>query len=306
MLMAAQGTYGQTYILRSRTDTLSIGQRLSVHTNVVDWAMLVPNIGLEFDLRGTNWNRHAIGVGVKSRWRTPSTFAQKRMYSITDVRLYWRNYWRTRPLDRPFVDRHHSLAGKLLSMRRTQPKHPRTTYYRGIYASYSDIAYRLSSKDGHRGFVVSAGMTYGIIRPMLAFAGGTSLDIDLGLDLGLVATHTERFKVQDNQYMASGPSAKWRVKPYPLPTEIRVGMVYRIGRRQVLGKYRWRYDVDAKFQDALHERYLAEEKARRDQHNADSINQLIFRDFQTRYDSIAAEGARRTPIITKTKKKRKQ
>ena len=306
MLLAAQNACAQAYIMRSRTDTLSLAQRMSVHTNIAEWTLLVPNIGMEFDLRATSWNRHAIGFSAKSRWQTPSTFAQKRVFAITDARLYWRNYWRTRPLDRPFVARHKTLLGKLFSMRHAQPKHPRTTYYRGAYAAYTDLTYKLSGHDGHRGFAVSAGMTYGIVRPMLAFAGGTSLDIDLGLDLGLVATHTERFRTVDNQYTAAGHPAKWRIKPYPMPTEIRVAMVYRLGRYPALRKYRWRYDTDANFQDALRERYLAEEKARRDQHNADSISRQIFGEFKMRYDSIAAENARRAPLITKTKKKHKK
>ena len=42
---------------KSHVDTLSLKERLTFRTNMVDWTMLVPNIGVEFDIRKENWNR---------------------------------------------------------------------------------------------------------------------------------------------------------------------------------------------------------------------------------------------------------
>ena len=40
-------------------------KRLSFHTNAVDWATLVPNIGIEFDLKGTTRTQYSILLHAK-------------------------------------------------------------------------------------------------------------------------------------------------------------------------------------------------------------------------------------------------
>ena len=40
--------------LLKKPDTLSVFERLQVSTNMIDWALLFPNIGVEYDLGGGN------------------------------------------------------------------------------------------------------------------------------------------------------------------------------------------------------------------------------------------------------------
>lgn len=44
------GTRAQVMDNSRRVDYLSMAERLSLRTNVVDWSLMVPNIGIEYDL----------------------------------------------------------------------------------------------------------------------------------------------------------------------------------------------------------------------------------------------------------------
>ena len=46
------GVRAQVFETRARIDTLKWNERISLHTNAVDWALLIPNIGVEYDIRG--------------------------------------------------------------------------------------------------------------------------------------------------------------------------------------------------------------------------------------------------------------
>ena len=58
------GVRAQVFETRARIDTLKWNERISLHTNAVDWALLIPNIGVEYDIRSTNWNRWAVGMSA--------------------------------------------------------------------------------------------------------------------------------------------------------------------------------------------------------------------------------------------------
>lgn len=295
LLVAAllpQRSSGQVFETRSGVDTLKLSERISLHTNVVDWALLVPNIGVEFDVRNTNWNRWAVGLSVKSRWQTSSTFKQRYFYSLTGARVYFRNYWRTRQIsDYNDVPRHTNIIDRAFSCRRSKVKHPRTTYYRGLFASVSDYSYRFS-KNGRQGLAFSGGVTYGCLRPLYQFASGNSLDLEMGIDAGLMMTRTEQFGVDaDTKCYTRVSQKEWKFVPFPVPTEVRLGLVYRLGSYPITKKYRWRQDADAAYADALRERRMMEQKEKTDRENADKIRQKMEAEFWSVYDSIASANA---------------
>lgn len=67
-------------------------KRFSIHTNMVDWATLVPNVGLEFDLSQTPKTHWSIGVFGKYNGRSKHTGF---LYNVQSVRVETRKYWRT-------------------------------------------------------------------------------------------------------------------------------------------------------------------------------------------------------------------
>lgn len=279
------GVRAQVFETRARIDTLKWNERISLHTNAVDWALLIPNIGVEYDIRSTNWNRSAVGMSAKTKWRTNSRFKQRLFYNVSEVRFEFRNYWRTRQIDGREVTKHTSFIDKLFSCRRTVVKHPHTTYYRGVYASAGDYSFLVDRK-GRQGKFVSGGVTYGAMYPMYVFKSGNSLDLDLGISVGLVATNMEKFRLVDDCYERTQPG-KWKIVPFPMPTEARVGLVYRLGKYPINKKYRWRYDVDMRYRERYDSIRYEIEARRQERHITDSITNKIYNDFWLEYDKEA-------------------
>lgn len=267
-------------------DTLTFAERISLRTNAVDETLLTPNLGVEFDVKSTNWNRWAVGLTLKTKWNTPATFKNRVFYNITEVRADFRNYWRTRQINNK-VPAHTGFIDRLFSCRRRVVKHPKTTYYRGAYMSFSDFSIKFG-REGHQGKALSAGITYGIIKPLYAFRTGNTLDLDLGFDAGFVAVNSEKFTYNraDNCYTRT-KQGSWKVVPFPMPTAARVGFVYRFGSYPITKKYRWRYDADAQYQyriDSIANQRVVDAI---NQHNRDSVESVIYKEFWQVYDSVA-------------------
>ena len=279
---------GNAQIFESKTgvDTLTFAERISLRTNAVDWTLLTPNLGVEFDVKSTNWNRWAVGLTLKTKWNTPATFKNRVFYNITEVRADFRNYWRTRQINNK-VPAHTGFIDRLFSCRRRVVKHPKTTYYRGAYMSFSDFSIKFG-REGHQGKALSAGITYGIIKPLYAFRTGNTLDLDLGFDAGFVAVNSEKFIYNraDNCYTRT-KQGSWKVVPFPMPTAARVGFVYRFGSYPITKKYRWRYDADAQYQyriDSIANQRVVDAI---NKHNRDSVESVIYKEFWQVYDSAA-------------------
>lgn len=294
------GVRAQVFETRARIDTLKWNERISLHTNAVDWALLIPNIGVEYDIRSTNWNRWAVGMSAKTKWRTNSRFKQRLFYNVSEVRFEFRNYWRTRQIDGREVTKHTSFIDKLFSCRRTVVKHPHTTYYRGVYASAGDYSFLVDRK-GRQGKFVSGGVTYGAMYPMYVFKSGNSLDLDLGISVGLVATNMEKFRLVDDCYERTQPG-KWKVVPFPMPTEARVGLVYRLGKYPINKKYRWRYDVDMRYRERYDSIRYEIEARRQERHITDSITNKIYNDFWLEYDKEAKQNLNNARIAAEKQK----
>ena len=276
----------QIFESRTGVDTLTFAERISLRTNAVDWTLLTPNLGVEFDVKSTNWNRWAVGLTLKTKWNTPATFKNRVFYNITEVRADFRNYWRTRQINNK-VPAHTGFIDRLFSCRRRVVKHPKTTYYRGAYMSFSDFSIKFG-REGHQGKALSAGITYGIIKPLYAFRTGNTLDLDLGFDAGFVAVNSEKFTYNraDNCYTRT-KQGSWKVVPFPMPTAARVGFVYRFGSYPITKKYRWRYDADAQYQyriDSIANQRVVDAI---NKHNRDSVESVIYKEFWQVYDSVA-------------------
>lgn len=266
-----------------KLDSLSISDRISLRTNGVDWMMLLANFGVEFDLGKYNWSRNAIGLNVRANWNTKHTYNPGVVYNLFEVRGEFRNYWHTRKTTNDLGPHRHTYE-KILSGRRRRPKHPRTTWYRGAYLAYDDYSF-LFGKEGIQGQAYTLGFQYGVIRPLYIFQSGKSVDLDFGFSAGIALTDYEKYShdSQTSSYITV-PNSKTGLKfvPFPILTEARVGLVYRVGKANVYTKYRWRYDVDLKYQ----EKVLAELDYRAELRKRDLEYLKIYRFYQNKYDSL--------------------
>lgn len=286
LLLPIVSIYSQVMDTRTRIDTLTTSQRLSLRTNAIDWLLLTPNIGVEYDLLNKNWSRWAIGMNLRGNWQSSHTYKPGVVYNTSGVKLELRNYYRTRQMNYTDtivnsdgnktinkvtygLDPHRWWTARLFSPRRKKIKHPTTTYYRGVYLSHDNYSILLG-REGKQGSAFGLGMTYGIIRPLFEYQNGSSLDFELGISGGLFYTKydTYRHDRESNCYPVVA-TKDWHIVPYPVVTEIKVGFVYRFGKYAVkkkdkngneiekvlwkgsypiTKKYRWRYDVDPAYQ----------------------------------------------------------
>lgn len=83
-------TAHEAYIQKYKRDKFI--KRISIHTNAVDWVTLVPNIGLEVDLKQTPKNNYSISIFGK--FNGNSTHG-KLVYNVNAFRVEGRKYWRT-------------------------------------------------------------------------------------------------------------------------------------------------------------------------------------------------------------------
>lgn len=268
-----------------RVDTLSLLKRLSFHTNMVDWTLLTPNAGVEFDVRSTNWNRWAVGLDLRYNWQTKHTFKSGLVYNIMGARLYFRNYWRPRQIGDDGIHRHTSIVDRAFSCRRTRVKHPGLLFYRGAYLSYNKFSIKLLGSEGYQGSAVTAGLTYGIVKPLYVFENGNSLDFDLGISAGLAFASYDKYR-HDRESDCYPVTKRSLSGVHPVVSDIHVGFVYRLGNYPVTKKYRWRYDCDQVYRDRIDSIYAANERAAADKRYNDSLIAVVSKDFWHHYDSI--------------------
>lgn len=89
-LVPKKDTTNTSVISKYREDKFI--KRVSIHTNVIDWATLVPNIGIEFDLSDSPRNNYS--VSVFGKYNGKSTHGSL-VYNVGAVRIEGRKYWRT-------------------------------------------------------------------------------------------------------------------------------------------------------------------------------------------------------------------
>ena len=291
MLLPLHKVEAQWKPAEKHLDTLSVSDRLSVRTNGTDWLIMVPNVGVELDLGKLNYNRLTAALNLRWKWGTGHTFVPKMVYNVFEVKGEVRSYWRTRKVtaeDGVFPPHKH-IWDKLMSLRRREPKHPITTFYRGVWLSYATYSFDFEAirKYGRQGSAVMGGVLYGIQRPLYRYRNGRSIDLDLGVSIGaaLVKYDTYKRDVDNNRYRkVSKNPIGWKV--LPVVNELRAGLVYRLGKTQGYDKYNYRYDVELAYRAAVEDRNKEEVQGRNNARDAARRFQAVYDIYQQKLDSV--------------------
>lgn len=272
---------------QAKEEKLSLADRISFKTNAIDWLTLTPNLGVEFDVRGTNWNRWAAVVNVKGNIKGEHTFTPGIVFEHQQLRIEGRNYWRTRQIDNRSVTFHEKPIDKLFSLRRVRSKHPLTTYYRGFYLAYDRFDHLFAST-GYRGQAISGGFTYGIVRPLYQYSNGNSIDFEVGIAAGAAFAKYDQYKNDRaaNAYVTTSVGNK---KICPTISDVHVGFIYRLGKTPITKKYRYRYDVDMDFQGLKDSIMLNEANAIAEQNRIDTLsNNLEYQFWKSYIDNTSS------------------
>ena len=285
---------------RRVVDTLTMKERIALRTNAIDWALMLPNIGVEYDVRGTNWNRWTVGLSLRGNWQTSHTYKPGIVYNLFGFKAEVRNYYRLRQLSsrvKPQTD----FLDKLFSVRRENINRPLTTYYKGGYLSYTTYSLKFGT-EGKQGSAITLGFSLGMVKPLYTFPNGNSIDLDLGAAAGLAyaKTDTYRHDRESNCYPVT-EVGKWSLVPHPVLSELRASFVYRFGNYPITKKYRFRYDVDLAFmarQDSIKD---ARARERMERLYADSVGKVVREAFFHIYDSIAKINQQKADSISRAK-----
>ncbi|MBP3510905.1 MAG: DUF3575 domain-containing protein [Prevotella sp.] len=284
-------------------DTLSVMDRIALRTNSTDWLLLIPNAGIEFDIRNTNYNRNTIGLNIRYNWQTSHTYKPGVVYNIAEARIGFRNYFRVKEISKDERDwnmhPHKHIWDKPFSARHKKSKHPDAVFYRGAYLAFTKYSVMFGS-EGRQGTAVSAGYQFGMVKPLYVFRNGHSLDLDLGAALGVAYTSYNKYRL-DRESDCYPNVGKVDGQIMPMVNELRCALVYRLGKTPGTSKYRWRYDVDVPYMNMKDSIYFARVAHKQDLHNTDSIQSMIRKDFWAVYDSLVTIERANTDSLNKIK-----
>ena len=273
-------------------DTLSFADRISVNTNAVDWLLLLPNIGVEFDIRPEEWNRWTLGLKVRGNWQTSHTFKPAQVYNLIEAKMEARHYYRLRTSNKYFrtPGKRNYVARAYSNVRDSIVRHPNITYYHGGYLAFSNYSMKLLGSTGHQGNAISGGLLFGMVKPLYQFANGHSLDLDMGFSAGLCFTKADEYGYdsESNCYPLVEKAKGWQLVPFPVIDDVHVAFIYRFGdgKHMLTKKYRDRYDVDEVYRNAWHDRIDYEVAQRDSAAQADRHISSMQEDFDSIYNKV--------------------
>ena len=241
----------------NKVDTLKIIERFNLRANIVDWLVLTPNVGVEFATGNKNWNTWTVGLYGRFNWHADTKVRPYYVYDLYDGRVELRKYW-------------HAHM-------------PKRVFYVGAYAGANKFDIKLGSV-GRKGQGVFGGLMVGTITQLYGYQNGASLDLDLGVNAGVVFAkyHEYRREFAGNQYVytvtkpESGYALTFSPWIYAASTDIiKASLVYHFGTK-LSNKYKNRMLVDTDYRIALDAQKM----------RMDSINTALEKQRRLKADSL--------------------
>lgn len=225
--------------------SLPFMKRFSIRTNVVDWIVATPNLGLELDLSGSPKTRFSVLVNGKWNWNTSHSVAPRIIYNVAAGSVEARKYWRTggtlsgtKPFKTFTKDNRDSTVSlprwgfqrfrrNVLSGRTFKDPRIWRAYYAGVYAGYEKYTISLG-REGKQGDSYNFGFTGGWSIPLYPFKDGRTVDLDLGLAIGAKMTEYDMFRYEEETacYVYQGTKGRHFV-PYPVIQDVHVSFIFR-------------------------------------------------------------------------------
>lgn len=88
-------TIDSTYLSQKDKVKENFWTRVSFQTNMIDWMLTLPNVGIEYDLKKEHNNKRSLFLNVKYNGTTPENHSPKFVFNYMQVRGEYRKYWRT-------------------------------------------------------------------------------------------------------------------------------------------------------------------------------------------------------------------
>ena len=221
----------QTYLPKT-----PFSDRIAIRTNALDWLLTVPNLGIEYDLTGSEFNSMTVGISAKYNWNTSHTWRDTKtsymppvVFNLLDLRPEFRYYYRTRKAP---ARKSGKWDVESFLKDKKNPKSWRASYV-GAYMNYATYTLKLSEK-GRQGQAIGIGASAGYSIPMYEYKNG-AVDVELGFSVGLQVCSKVYFAHNPDGYfyteVLTDGNRKSRhhmgVTPYPVVSDVRVAFVWR-------------------------------------------------------------------------------
>lgn len=232
-------------------DTLPVKERIYMRTNLLEWALLSPNVMVEYDILPYSWNKWTVAIGGRYNDFAKQIMSPKNVFNIKTFRLETRRYWHTtyriqnnsRVHSARWYNKNESwgFIRRALSRQRERPRLYKRAYYAGAFVSMSDFSIKLGQQ-GKQGKTTMFGATFGFQQPLFGYTSGSTVDLELGINAGIakVKYDTYQYNSKFDCYPKIGQTQN---KIVPVVSEIRLALVYRFGRSST-GRYHERYGPD--------------------------------------------------------------
>lgn len=249
-----------------KLDTLSLKERFLFRTNTIDWALMIPNVAVEFDLLPYNWSKWTVGLSGRFNGNAKNTFNPYYVYNVNEIKAEVRRYWHTTYRDysggltRKRYQDDWSPIRKMLSRQRKNPRMEKRAYYVGAFISRSDFSIKLGS-EGKQGTAMVGGLTIGFQQPLYGYGDGSTLDFEFGLSAGVAMLEYDLYKY-DRDYGCYPVIGHVSKKIQPVISELRAAFVYRLGRSSD-NRYWDRFRVDIEYQEQYNVRVAKRDSIRR-------------------------------------------
>lgn len=232
-------TYTYAQLRNAKTD-FTTKERFAIKTNAVDWLMMTPNLGIEFDLSPKAHNKYTLSLSGKYNWNTSSTYTPYMVYNISEVRLEARRYYRTKqiqmsgakdssqsPISR-VAEKGLTGIQRLLAIKSKKfPKFWRA-YYAGVFVNNLNYTYKFS-RNGYQGKGFGAGISGGVAMPLYSLRNGSAIDLEVGASLGMANVSYDKFvrnSELDAYEVIDHKDNHWTWLA-PGVSELRIAFVYR-------------------------------------------------------------------------------
>lgn len=194
---------------------MSFFDRFSISTNALEWLLTVPNLGIEFDLSGGEYNNQSILVAAKYNWDTWHQHPAYYVFNLLDVKGEYRYHFR-------FQQAGKDEKFKLFSLNRQNPR-THLAYYIGTYGNYMQYSVK-PGKSGLQGWGASLGGVIGFEKPLYEYKR-SHIDLDLGLALGVGFSMFDRYRMSSSgdNYALQGNG--WMIMP--VLAEVRAAFTWR-------------------------------------------------------------------------------
>lgn len=209
--------------------------RFAFKTNAFEWLVTIPNFGVEFDLKNSEYNNMTVGLTAKYNWNTLHKYdnwsaefnpGPPVVFNLLDIRPEFRYYYRSvKAKPRKKDDRKFSLERFL--MERKNPREWRAQYV-GAYVNYANYTTKLTRR-GYQGQVFGLGASAGYGLPMYEYKKGF-VDVELGFSVGLQVCTKDVFIHNPDGFIymkVEDESKGIHLTPYPVVSELRVAFVWR-------------------------------------------------------------------------------